>query len=110
MIASVSQIVVRKRLDAVRWTTGRGRWCVLRSPPMIKRTIKPSVAASSVSAAAAKSAALLVYRDAATGKLVVVRFDSRGKHERQLVTPARKVSRASKASRKRRTGAQPKKR
>jgi hypothetical protein len=77
---------------------------------MIKRTIKPSVAASSVSAAAAKSAALLVYRDATTGKLVVVRYDRKGKHERQIVTPSRRVGRASQASSKRRTGRTAKKR
>ena len=39
---------------------------------MMKRTIKPAAGESSVTAAAAKAAARLVYRDSLTGKLVVV--------------------------------------
>jgi len=53
---------------------------------MIRRTIKPAEAYSRVSAEEAKAAARIVYRDLATGRLVIVENERtiRGRPEKQI--------------------------
>jgi hypothetical protein len=45
---------------------------------MVKRTIKPAAGKSHITAAAARAAARVVYRDRATGRLVIVSRDASG--------------------------------
>jgi hypothetical protein len=61
---------------------------------MIKRTIKPAAGESSVSAAAAKSAARLVYRDR-TGKFVVSKYEISGRTVRERTSGVARIARTT---------------
>lgn len=55
-------------------------------PIMMKRTIKPAAADSHITAAAAKAAARVVYRDRVTGKFVVAKREVSARTVREHAT------------------------
>ena len=57
---------------------------------MMKRTIKPAAGKSNVTAAAAKAAARVVYRDAGTGRLIVMERREKTSAAASKSSPSRK--------------------